>query len=146
MPPYSEIVRDHFFRPRNAYRMEDADAIGVAGQPGNGPFMVLYLKVEVDRIAKASFQTYGCGPAIAAGSLLSERLSGLSLREARAWRAEKIQTELGGLPPEKRHCAELAANALDGALTRLEVRQIPEPGGTRDSESVHTERGLGRLG
>ena len=32
--------------------------------------MVLYLKVEDGRIPSAKYQTYGCGPTIAAGSML----------------------------------------------------------------------------
>ena len=59
---YSEIVLDHFYSPRNAYRMEKPDVVGKAGDPGSGPFMLLFFRVEGDRIAQASFQTYGCGP------------------------------------------------------------------------------------
>jgi nitrogen fixation NifU-like protein len=118
--PYSEIVMDHFWNPRNAYRMVDADAIGVAGDPQNGgPFMVLYLKVRGDVIAKASFQTYGCGPAIAAGSLLAHSLEREHLGRVSQWTEEHIAQALGGLPQDKRHCATLAAQALTLAMTDL---------------------------
>jgi NifU-like protein involved in Fe-S cluster formation len=113
---YSEIVTDHFFHPRNAYRMEKPDVIGKAGEPGHGPFMLLYLKVEGERIAEASYQTYGCGPAIAAGSLLTEKLKGVSREAARALDEGAINEALGGLPGNKRHCSRLAATVLKNAL------------------------------
>lgn len=96
--------------------MEDPDAIGTAGTPGHGPFMVLYLRLLEDRILEASFQTYGCAPAIAAGSLLCERLPGTSVTEARSWTEPMINEALGGLPDDKRHCSNLAARALASAL------------------------------
>lgn len=128
--PYSAAVLDHFHNPRSAFRMEDPDTIGTAGTPGHGPFMVLYLKLEADRIATASFQTYGCAPAIAAGSLLCERLPGELLAGARRWTEEAINDALGGLPPHKRHCSDLAARALVAALAQKEERvDSGAPGG-----------------
>lgn len=115
--PYSEVVMDHFLNPRSAHRMPDPDRVGVAGVPGRGPFVVLYLKLAGERIEAASFQTYGCAPAIAAGSLLAERLPGSTLEAARGWTDDAITQALGGLPPHKRHCSALAAEALVRALT-----------------------------
>lgn len=117
---YSEIVLDHFYNPRHAHRMEDADVVGRAGEPdGGGPFMLLYLKVDGERIARASFQTYGCAPAIAAGSLVSERLTGTTLTDAATWDEPSINEALGGLPAGKRNCSAIAATALENALRQL---------------------------
>jgi len=113
---YSEIVLDHFHSPRNGYRMKEPDVIGRAGDPKAGPFMLLYLKLDGSRIKDASFQTYGCGPAIAAGSLLTEKLQGAHRDECRQWSENAINDALGGLPMEKRHCSALAAKALESAL------------------------------
>lgn len=77
--------------------------------------MILFLKVDEDLITEASFQTYGCGPAIAAGSVLTCRLPGLRLSEAR-FSVDEVIKLLGGLPANKRHCAQLAADALEDAL------------------------------
>jgi nitrogen fixation protein NifU and related proteins len=113
---YSAVVYDHFFLPRNSHRMPDADAVGVAGTPGRGPFMLLFLKTQHERIVDASFQTYGCGPAIAAGSVLTEKLKGATRGEARSIDELAINEALGGLPSHKRHCSALAAEALAKAL------------------------------
>lgn len=122
MPSYSDLTLDHFYNPRNARRLEKPDAVGKAGDPEKGgPFMVLYLRFEGERIAEASYQTYGCCAAIAAGSALTEKLTGESLLAAALWDEKAINEALGGLPMEKRHCSALAARALVDAFatTRL---------------------------
>jgi len=118
---YSATVRDHFHNPRHAYRMADPDRVGVAGVPGRGPFMLIFLRLDGERIEEASFQTYGCPPAIAAASLLVESLSGSTLEAAEGWTDEaRIRAALGGLPAHKHHCARLAAEAVASALATAE--------------------------
>lgn len=110
---YSDVVMDHFWRPRSARVMRDAHVVGVGGVPGNGPFVILYLKLEGRRVMEASFQTNGCPPCIAAGSLLASEVPGADLRDAHArWTEEAVNAALGGLPIHKRHCSALAAEAL----------------------------------
>ncbi len=109
-------VMDHFFHPRNCFRMEAPSVVGKAGEPGNGPFMLIFLRVEGEQIRDASYQTYGCGPAIAAGSVVTERLKGAVRDEAALWGEKDVNEALGGLPASKRHCSALAASALKDAL------------------------------
>ena len=45
MPDYSEVVRDHFFRPRNCGSLDDPSGVGTEGTPGAGPFMEIYVKL-----------------------------------------------------------------------------------------------------
>ena len=119
--PYSDIVLEHFRAPRNMRVMEKPDALGVAGEPGRGNFMVIYLRIEEDRIAEATFQTHGCCPSIAAGSFLTEQIVARDASAVRRWTEAAINEGLGGLPLHKRHCAGLAAEALRRALERLRV-------------------------
>ena len=119
---YSATLMDHFERPRNGGKPEVFNAKGVSGDPSAGPFMVLYLNVQGGRIAGVGFQTYGCGPAVAAGSLLTELVKGKSLLEASAITAPILTTGLGGLPLGKGHCADIAIDALNRALS--EASQI----------------------
>lgn len=125
---YSETVLRHFWRPTNNHVMVGADAIGVAGTPASGPFMVLYLRLEGDLIAEAAFQTHGCAPSIAAGSLLTSVLPGLSPLDAtRRWSEPAIHEALGGLPPHKRHCTALAAEALRRAAQGPDTTHERDP-------------------
>ena len=107
---------DHVTAPRNSGVMENPDLIGVAGVPGQGAFLVLYLKVESGRVVSARYQTYGCGATIAAGSMLTEMIVGQTVEECWQLTAERLIEALDGVPPDKLHCPALAIAALQGAL------------------------------
>jgi nitrogen fixation NifU-like protein len=115
---FSSIVMDHFFNPRNVGTLESPDAIGKSGSPGEGEFVILHLKLEGDTISEASFQTFGCGPAIASCSFLTEWVKGKTVKEAGELTPEKLSELLGGLPPDKMFCAGLAVSGLKNALDK----------------------------
>ena len=73
---------DHFKNPRNMGEMKDADAIGEVGNPTCGDLMYIYIKVKDDIIDDISFQTFGCGAAIATSSMVTELAKGKTLEEA----------------------------------------------------------------
>ena len=113
---YNEKVVDHFSNPRNVGELTDADAIGENGSFKCGDTMKIYLKIEDSRIVDARFQTYGCGAAIASSSMLTEMVKGKTLDEALEITNQDVADELGGLPPLKLHCSNLAADALHNAI------------------------------
>ena len=115
MAAYSDLVRDHFQNPRNTGEIAEADAIGYETNPVCGDTMRLTLRINGGRIVEARFQTSGCPAAIAAGSICTEMICGLSLAEAEALRKEDYADALGGLPPSKMHCSVLAADAVRAA-------------------------------
>lgn len=116
MGKYSDILMDHFTSPRNAGPLESPDAVGHAGAPGRGPFLILYLRVRADRIAAARFQTYGCGPTIACGSMLTEIITGRPVVECLEVTTETLIHALDGVPADKLHSPALAIAALRDAL------------------------------
>ena len=79
---YSEKVMDHFANPRNCRKMEDANGVGTVGNPTCGDLMTIYIKVEGNVIQDISFQTFGCGAAIATSSMITEIAVGKTLEEA----------------------------------------------------------------
>ena len=83
MARYSPTVMEHFSEPRNFGRMEGADFVGVAGVPGQGRYLVIYMKLESRRIAEATFHCHGCGATIACGSMLTEMMTGKLAKECR---------------------------------------------------------------
>ncbi|MCW4035712.1 MAG: Fe-S cluster assembly scaffold protein NifU [Candidatus Bathyarchaeota archaeon] len=113
---YSEKVLDHFRNPRNVGEIEDADGVGTVGNPVCGDMMSIYIKVENDRIKDIKFKTFGCGAAIATTSMTTELAKGKTLDEALKITREDVADELGGLPPVKMHCSNLAADALHEAI------------------------------
>ena len=116
MVGFSATLMDHFTAPRNQGPMEAPDRIGLVGVPGNGPFMLLCMRLQDGRVVQAKFQTYGCGASIAAGSLLTEMITGRTMEECRSVTVEQLTEALGGVPPHKLHSPALAVGALKAAL------------------------------
>jgi len=124
---YTEIVMDHFKKPRNVGVIEDADGVGEVGNPLCGDMMTIYLKIEDERIKDIKFQTFGCGAAIAVSSMLTELAEGKSLDEAKAITNKDVAKALEGLPKNKLHCSNLGADALHMAIKDYEDRKIGKP-------------------
>jgi len=113
---YSEKVMEHFTNPRNVGEIKDADGIGEIGNPVCGDIMKLYIKVKDDKIEDIKFKTFGCGAAIATSSMITELVKGKTLEEAEKISKKTVADALGGLPPNKMHCSNLAADALHKAI------------------------------
>lgn len=113
---YSEKVMEHFRNPRNVGEIPDADGIGEVGNPACGDIMKIYIKVKDNIIEDIKFKTFGCGAAIATSSMVTEMVKGKSIDEALSISNKQVAEALGGLPPIKMHCSNLAADALHAAI------------------------------
>lgn len=113
---YTDKVMDHFANPRNVGEINDADGIGEVGNAKCGDIMKIYLKVEDDVIRDVKFKTFGCGAAIATSSMVTEMVLGKKLGEALQVTNKAVAEALGGLPPVKMHCSNLAADAMHEAI------------------------------
>ena len=113
---YTDKVMDHFSNPRNVGEIEDANGVGEVGNASCGDIMKIYLKVEDDVIKDVKFKTFGCGAAIATSSMVTEMAIGKTLDEAWKLSNEAVAEALDGLPSQKMHCSNLAADALHEAI------------------------------
>lgn len=102
--------------PRNVGVIEDADAIGEVGNPRCGDIMRMYLKIKNNVIEDIKFQTFGCGAAVATSSMVTELVKGKTLEEALKVTKMDVADALGGLPPIKMHCSNLAEEAIKLAI------------------------------
>lgn len=122
---YSPIVSDHFHSPRRVGPLVGATHRGTAGVPGEGPYVILWLKVERERIVAAAYQSHGCPAAMASASMAAQLIEGQRVDTAARVTPEQIVSELGGLPEGKEHCPRLAAQAI-GAAIKTSVNSILE--------------------
>lgn len=113
---YTDKVMDHFSNPRNVGEIEDANGVGEVGNASCGDIMKIFLKVEDDVIKDVKFKTFGCGAAIATSSMVTEMAIGKTLDEAWKLSNEAVAEALDGLPSQKMHCSNLAADALHEAI------------------------------
>ena len=75
---YSDIVKDHFFNPKNFISEKEEKKIkwngmGEVGSPACGDVMRVWIWVDpkTDRIKNCKWRTFGCASAIAATSMIS---------------------------------------------------------------------------
>jgi nitrogen fixation NifU-like protein len=113
---YSQKVLEHFLNPRNVGTIENPDGYGKVGNPVCGDLMEMFIRVENDIITDIKFRTFGCGSAIATSSMVTEMAKGMKVDEAMKITRNDVASELEGLPPQKMHCSNLAADALHEAI------------------------------
>jgi nitrogen fixation NifU-like protein len=81
-----------------------------------GDILRVYIKVKDNVLEDVKFMTYGCGAAVASGSMLTVLAKGKTVEEALQITNRTVAEALGGLPPQKKHCSNLAADALHRAI------------------------------
>ena len=119
-------LEDHLAAPRGRGRLADSEYAGSAGGAPCGDLVRIALELGDGEVADAGFDASGCAAARAAGSAVVELVRGRPALEAARVGADAIEAELGGLSPERRHAAELAADALHRALGAVAA----DPGAT----------------
>jgi len=137
---YTEKVMEYFSNPKNMGEVENPDGVGIVGNPVCGDVMKITIKVENGRLADVRFKTLGCAAAIATSSITTELAIGRTLEEALQISRQQVAQELGGLPPNKMHCSNLAAQGLHKAIKAYLVKigaAQPEP--EEQEEEEHAE-------
>jgi len=122
---YSDIVKKHFFNPKNILLEDpkegDFDAEAQVGSPACGDVMKMWVKIDkkTNKIKKLKWRTFGCASAIASTSIFSEMViknGGLTIEQALKITPQDIVKELGGLPQIKIHCSILADQVFKEAI------------------------------
>lgn len=120
---YSEKVMDHYLHPRNMGEIEDADGVGLVGNPICGDMMKITIKVRGNRLEDVKFKTFGCGAAIATSSMVTELVKGKTVEEALKVTNKTVAEALDGLPPIKMHCSMLAEEGIKAAIEDYRKRR-----------------------
>lgn len=128
---YTDIVKEHFFKPKNlvmdASKMKNYDGLGMVGSPACGDMMKIWIKIDkkTDKIKDMKWQTFGCGSAIAATSMLSvmvKEKGGMKIDKALNIKPQDITKRLGDLPNRKIHCSVLGDKALRSAINNYFIK------------------------
>ena len=120
---YNKKVMTHFKNPKNVGEIKNPDGIGKVGNAICGDVMLITIKVKDNKIKDIKFKTFGCVSAIATTSMLTELAQGKTLEEAKKITRDDVANSLGGLPPIKMHCSNLAADALRKAIENYETKK-----------------------
>lgn len=123
---YNPILLDHFQNPRNVGKLEDADGVGLIGDPECGDYMCISIRVEDWKIVDIGFLCKGCLAAIASGSATTDLACGMMMEQAMCLTPEDVSEHLGGLPEDKMHCSNLGVDALHYAMADY-LHLIPQP-------------------
>jgi nitrogen fixation protein NifU and related proteins len=102
-------------------RIENPDAHARIKGPC-GDTMEIFLKFEQDRVKEAAYLTDGCASSTVCGSLAAEMAMGKDPDELSGITGETILNILGRFPKEDEHCAFLAAETLQEALSDYLIR------------------------
>jgi nitrogen fixation NifU-like protein len=111
---YGDGAFDRWMNPLHMGSMEDPDAHGCTASVC-GDLMDIFLKVQAGRVIEAKFRTSGCGTSVVCGSFAAELAVGKTVDALPCIKGETILDRVGGLPAHERHCAYLAAEALQQA-------------------------------
>lgn len=128
MPPYPPEVMRHLASPVGAGGLDAPDARGEAGAEDCGDVVVIEVRVADGRVTDAGFRVRGCGATTAAASAACEALAGAAMDDALRVSATSLDRALGGLGPERRHGAEIVADAVAGALEAWHGERLGDPG------------------
>jgi nitrogen fixation protein NifU and related proteins len=112
---FSAKAIQHGRHPTNVSRMDNPDAhasrVGWCGE-----VMEMYLRLDGNRIAEATFWADGCLSTMACGDMITTMAQGMSLDDAVKITPEQLIAALDGLPYKSQHCAELSVETLREAI------------------------------
>ena len=135
---YQEVILDHNRRPRNFHRLDGASHHAEGYNPLCGDRVTVFVQVEDNRIADVAFQGSGCAISKASASLMTDRVKGCTVGEARelfdrfhrmvTTPSDRAVEDLGKLSalagvrefPVRVKCASLAWHTLKAALDEQE--------------------------
>lgn len=128
---YTKKTLDNFLKPKNVGKMANPDGYAQIGNMVCGDQLDFFLKVEKGKIKDVKFLSFGCASNIATASVMTEKVKGMSIEEAKKYPWKDIVSDLGGLPTQKIHCSIMAVEGLQKAIKDFEERSS----GTKDVKS-----------
>jgi len=133
---YTKKTLNNFLHPKNIGRIIDPDGYAQIGNMVCGDQLDFFLKVEKGIIKDVKFLSFGCASNIATASVMTQKIKGMSIEQAKKFAWKSIVDDLGGLPKQKVHCSVMAVEGLKKAITDYEKRQAEANNKTKKTKSV----------
>jgi nitrogen fixation protein NifU and related proteins len=92
---YKEVILDHYRAPRNKGRLDPHDVALERNNPLCGDEIELFLRFNGDALEEIAFDGKGCSISQASASMMTEKVKGLSAKDA-AELAESIKRMMSG--------------------------------------------------
>ena len=102
--------------------MRDPDGVGESEYAECMDLARVFLRVREGRVEDVRFQTYGCGPTIAASSAATELIRGAALADVLELVDAQVDAAVGGLPPDRVHAAQVVTAAIRAAARDAAAR------------------------
>jgi nitrogen fixation NifU-like protein len=109
---YPERLLDHFQNPRNVGELAEPALTVEVSNPACGDILRLSARFVEGRIEETGYKVRGCTASIAAGSALTEWLTGKTREDLAQFSAGIIDDAVGGLPAASKHAAVLCVDAV----------------------------------
>ena len=119
---YSSIVWQHIRDTQNRGVLATANAVGESRFSQCCDHLILQLRLGNGLILEAQFLAKACGAVVAAASLFTTKLVGMTPDQARQISVIHLDKDLGGLPGPKRHALWMCLEALQNALEKANLR------------------------
>ena len=123
---YTKKTLDHFLKPKNIGQIKNPDGYAQIGNMTCGDQLDFFIKVKDGKIKDVKFLSFGCASNIATASIMTEKVKGMTVEEAKKYPWKKIVTDLGGLPSKKVHCSVMAVQGLNKAIEDYENSLLNE--------------------
>lgn len=133
---YTKKTLNHFLKPKNIGKMKNPDGYAQIGNMVCGDQLDFFLKVEKGKIRDVKFLSFGCASNIATASVMTEKVKGMTVEEAKKYAWQKIVDDLGGLPQQKVHCSVMAVQGLKKAILDYEEKH----GVTEDKKDTQIKK------
>lgn len=117
---YTKKTLDHFLKPKNIGQIKNPDGYAQIGNMTCGDQLDFFIKVKDGKIKDVKFLSFGCASNIATASIMTEKVKGMTVEEAKKYPWKKIVADLGGLPSQKVHCSVMAVQGLNKAIEDYE--------------------------
>ena len=139
---YREQILEHYKRPHNFGRLEDADLDFEDTNPFCGDEQHLFIKLDDEgRVSEVSFEGKGCAISTAATSMLTDELQGMSREELLRLPKEFVLDLLGiDISATRMKCALLGLKIVKSAALGQPAEWEDE--GERGDPSEATHAGI----